>query len=237
MGSNEWNTASAWPPPDAEMATYYLHSDRGANTLNGDGRLVPDGPGGADDSDSFTYDPMDPVVSYGGNVCCIGGAIDAGAFDQQEIEAARQDVLVYTTEPFEEGLEVTGTVEVTLYLSTDVRDTDLTVKLVDVYPDGRAYNLDETIQRVRYRDGYDRQVFMQEGEVYQVEVSPMSTSNFFAPGHSLRVEVSSSNFPRFTRNLNTGGRNYDEELGMVAHNVIHHSAMYPSQIRVPVVRR
>lgn len=237
MGSDEWQPAPAWPPPAAEMVTYYLQSDRGANTLAGDGRLVPGGPGSADDSDAFTYDPMDPVVSYGGNVCCIGGAIDAGAFDQQEIEASREDILVYTTEPLEEGLEVTGAVEITLYLSTDVKDTDLTVKLIDVYPDGRAYNLDETIQRVRYREGYDRQVFMQEGEVYEVEVSPMSTSNFFAPGHRLRIEVSSSNFPRFTRNLNTGGRNYDETEGVVAHNVIHHSSMYPSQIRIPVVRR
>jgi putative CocE/NonD family hydrolase len=237
MGSNEWQSAPGWPPPEAEMVTYFLHSGQGANTLNGDGRLVTGGPGRADDSDSFTYDPMDPVVSYGGNVCCIGGAIEAGSFDQQEIEASREDILVYTTEPFENGLEVTGTVEITLYLSTDVKDTDLTVKLLDVYPDGRAYNLDETIQRVRYRDGYLKPVFMQEGEVYEVEVSPMSTSNFFAPGHSLRIEVSSSNFPRFTRNLNTGGNNYDETEGVVAHNVIHHSRMYPSQIRIPVVRR
>jgi len=132
---------------------------------------------------------------------------------------------------------VSGTMEITLFLSSDVRDTDLTVKLLDVYPDGGAYNLDETIQRVRYREGYDRQVFMDQGEVYEVNVSPMSTSNYFAPGHRLRIEVSSSNFPRFTRNLNTGGRNYDETEGVAANNVIHHSAEYPSRIRVPVVRR
>ena len=117
----------------------------------------------ADDVDRFTYDPMDPVVSYGGNVCCIGGAIDAGSFDQQEIEASREDILVYTTEPFEEGVEVSGTIGITLYVSSDARDTDFTVKLLDVYPDGSAYNLDETIQRVRYREGYDRQVFMEAG--------------------------------------------------------------------------
>ena len=111
------------------------------------------------------------------------------------------------------------------------------MKLLDVYPDGRAFNLDETIQRVRYRDGYDRQVFMEPGQVYEVEVSPMSTSNYFAPGHSLRIEVSSSNFPRFTRNLNTGGRNYDETEGVVANNNVHHSAVYPSHIRIPVVKR
>ena len=121
-------------------------------------------------------------------------------------------------------------------LQVNAPDTDFTVKLLDVYPDGSAYNLDETIQRVRYREGYDRQVFMEPGQVYEVEVSPMSTSNFFAEGHRLRIEVSSSNFPRFTRNLNTGGNNYDETEGRVAHNRVHHSAEFPSQIRVPVVR-
>lgn len=237
MGSNRWQSASAWPPPAAEMTTLYLRSGGNANTLAGDGRLTGEAPGASETPDSYAYDPMDPVLSHGGNVCCTGNAIRAGSFDQQEVEAAREDILVYTTEPFEDGLEVTGTVEITLYLSSDARDTDLTVKLLDVHPDGRAYNLDETIQRVRYREGYDRQVFMEAGQVYEVEVSPMSTSNFFAPGHRLRIEVSSSNFPRFTRNLNTGGRNYDETEGVVARNVIHHSAEHPSQIRVPVVRR
>lgn len=237
MGSNRWQSASAWPPPAAEMTTWYLRSGGNANTLAGDGRLTGEAPGASEPPDSFAYDPMDPVLSHGGNVCCTGNAIRAGSFDQQEVEAAREDILVYTTEPFDDGLEVTGTVEITLYLASDARDTDLTVKLLDVHPDGRAYNLDETIQRVRYREGYDRQVFMEAGQVYEVEVSPMSTSNFFAPGHRLRIEVSSSNFPRFTRNLNTGGRNYDETEGVVARNVIHHSAEHPSQIRVPVVRR
>jgi putative CocE/NonD family hydrolase len=149
----------------------------------------------------------------------------------------RQDILVYTTEPLDEGIEVSGSIEATLYVSSDVRDTDFTVKMIDVYPDGTAYNLDETIQRMRYREGYDGQVFMEPGEVYEVELGPLTTSNFFARGHSIRIEVSSSNFPRFTRNLNTGGRNYDETEGVVAHNVVHHSRRYPSQIRVPVVRR
>jgi len=237
MGSNQWNTAAAWPPETAEMTTWYLSSGGNANTLHGDGILVREMPGPDTPPDAFTYDPMDPVMSYGGNVCCIGGAIDAGSFDQRAIQESRQDILVYTTEPFAQGVEVSGTMEITLFLSSDVRDTDLTVKLLDVYPDGGAYNLDETIQRVRYREGYDRQVFMEPGEVYEVNVSPLSTSNYFAPGHRLRIEVSSSNFPRFTRNLNTGGRNYDETEGVLANNVIHHSTAYPSQIRVPVVRR
>jgi putative CocE/NonD family hydrolase len=179
---------------------------------------------------------MDPVTSLGGNVCCTGGAIDAGSFDQRQMEE-RPDILVYTSEPLEEGIEVSGTVEITLYVSSDARDTDFTVKLIDVYPDGRAYNLDETIQRARYREGYDKQVFMEEGRVYELPVSPMSTSNYFAEGHRIRIEVSSSNFPRFTRNLNTGGNNYDETEGVVAHNTVHHSRGYPSQIGLPVVKR
>jgi putative CocE/NonD family hydrolase len=236
MGANEWSISETWPPEDSELVTYYLSSGGSANTVSGDGVLTTEAATGAG-RDTFTYDPMDPVLSHGGNVCCTGGAIQAGSFDQQEIEAARQDILVYTTEPFDEGLEVSGTIGITLYVSSDARDTDITVKLLDVYPDGRAYNLDETIQRVRYREGYDRQVFMEPGGIYRVEVSPMSTSNYFAPGHSLRVEVSSSNFPRFTRNLNTGGTNYDETEGVVANNRIHHSTEYPSHIRIPVMRR
>ncbi len=237
MGSNEWNTSATWPPEGSTLVTLYLGSAGGANTLNGDGVLATDPPGPQEIVDSFAYDPMDPVTSHGGNVCCTGGAIQAGSFDQREIESAREDILVYTTEPFADGIEVSGTIGVTLYVSSDARDTDFTVKLIDVYPDGRAFNLDETIQRARYREGYDRQVFMEPRQVYELEVSPMSTSNYFAPGHRLRIEVSSSNFPRFTRNLNTGGRNYDETEGVIANSSIHHSAEHPSQIRIPVVER
>jgi len=179
---------------------------------------------------------MDPVPSHGGNVCCTGNAVQGGAFDQQEMEK-RQDILVYTSDPFADGIEVSGEVEVTLHVSSDVKDTDFTVKLIDVYPDGRAYNLDETIQRVRYREGYEQPVFMEPGAVYRVTLSPINTSNFFAPGHRIRIEVSSSNFPRFDRNLNTGGNNYDETVGVVAHNVVHHSRQYPSQVRLSVVKQ
>ncbi len=237
MGSNVWNTADSWPPAEAEVVTYYLDSNGGANSLFGDGRLATTRPPTRGDRpDTFVYDPMNPVTSYGGNVCCTGNAIQGGSFDQRRMEA-RNDILVYTTEPFAEGVEVTGTIEIALYVSSDARDTDFTVKLLDVYPDGRAYNLDETIQRARYREGYDRDVFMEAGEVYELAVSPMSTSNYFAPGHRLRIEVSSSNFPRFVRNLNTGGNNYDETEGVVARNTVHSSAAHPSHIRIPVVRR
>ena len=177
---------------------------------------------------------MNPVPSYGGNVCCTGNAITAGSFDQRKMES-RHDILVYTSEPFKEGVEVSGPIMPTLYVSSDAKDTDFTVKVLDVYPDGRAYNLDESIQRMRYRDGYDKQVWMEKGKVYKVTLQPLTTSNYFAPGHRLRIEVSSSNFPRFDRNLNTGGNNYDESKGVVARNSVHHSKQYPSSITVTVV--
>lgn len=234
MGSNEWKTSTAWPPPAAEMTTFYLDSDGEANSLNGNGRLVTAKPA-KDNPDHFVYDPMNPVTSYGGNVCCTGNAVKGGAFDQRTMEK-RNDILVYTTEPFANGVEVTGFIETTLYVSSDAKDTDFTVKLIDVAPDGTAYNLDETIQRVRYREGYDKEVFMEKGKVYQVALTPMSTSNYFKPGHSIRIEVSSSNFPRFDRNLNTGGNNYDESEAVVAKNGVHHGGAYGSFVKLPIVK-
>lgn len=236
MGSNKWQASETWPPENIEMTTYFLTSKGRANSMYGDGVLTTSKSGKKDMPDSFTYDPMNPVKSYGGNVCCTGGAIDAGSFDQQQMEK-QHDILIYSTDILEEGVEVSGFIESTLYVSSDAKDTDFTIKLIDVYPDGRAYNLDETIQRVRYREGYDKEVFMKAGEVYKVDLTPMSTSNYFKKGHRIRIEVSSSNFPRFARNLNTGGNNYDEKEAVVAHNKVHHSAKYPSQISLPIVNK
>ncbi len=233
MGSNEWKTSETWPPENANMTTFYINSGGNANSLFGDGKLTLDPPE-EESKDNFTYDPMNPVASYGGNVCCTGNAVRGGAFDQQEMET-RNDILVYTSDILQQGIEISGFIETSIYISSDVKDTDLTIKLIDVYPDGTAYNLDETIQRVRYREGYDKEVFMEKGNVYKVDLTPLSTSNFFKKGHRIRIEVSSSNFPRFARNLNTGGNNYDESEGIVAHNTIHHSKEYPSQIRLPIV--
>lgn len=235
MGMNEWQSAETWPPAGATMKTFYLNSGGDANTMYGDGKLSTT-PAKKDAPDSFVYDPMNPVPSYGGNVCCTGNAIRGGAFDQRKMET-RNDILVYTSEPLEEGIEVSGFIESTLYVSSDAKDTDFTIKLIDVYPDGTAYNLDETIQRVRYREGYTKEVFMEKGEVYKVDLTPMSTSNYFEKGHRIRIEISSSNFPRFARNLNTGGNNYDETEAVVARNMIHHSEAYPSQIQLPIVRK
>jgi predicted acyl esterase len=236
MGMNKWQSSDTWPPAGAQPTTFYLSSGGRANTLNGDGRLAA-APPDADAPDAFVYDPMNPVTSYGGNVCCTGNAITAGSFDQRKMEA-RNDILVYTTEPFKEGVEVSGPIVPTLYVSSDAKDTDFTVKVLDVYPDGRAYNLDESIQRMRYRDGYDKPlVWMEKDRVYKVTLQPLTTSNYFAPGHRLRIEVSSSNFPRFDRNLNTGGNNYDEAKAVAARNVVHHSKQYPSSLTVTVVKR
>lgn len=234
MGSNKWQASETWPPEKAKMTTWYLNSNGNANAPD-NGNLTRKKPGNRSPADSFTYDPMDPVPSLGGNVCCTGNAVQGGAYDQQEQEK-REDILVYTTEPLKEGVEVSGFVETTLFVSSDAKDTDFTIKLVDVHPDGKAYNLDETIQRVRYREGYDKEVFMEEGEVYELKLSPMSTSNFFKKGHSIRIEISSSNFPRFARNLNTGGNNFDESEAVVANNTIHHSGKYASRIKLPLVR-
>lgn len=236
MGENKWHTSDVWPPRGTEPMTLYFSSGGKANTLNGDGALSAKAPAKSA-PDNFTYDPMNPVMSHGGNVCCQGNAVGAGAMDQRGTES-RPDVLVYTSDPFKDGIELTGPITPTLYVSSDAKDTDFTVKLLDVYPDGTAYNLDESIQRMRYRDGYDKPlVWMEKDKVYKVALQPLNTSNWFAPGHRLRVEVSSSNFPRFDRNLNTGGNNYDEKTGVVAHSTVHHSAQYPSALTVTVMKR
>ncbi|HSU95841.1 MAG TPA: CocE/NonD family hydrolase, partial [Gemmatimonadaceae bacterium] len=235
MGINKWQTSDSWPPKGASPMTFYLSSNGKANTLNGDGMLTMAAPS-KDTPDNFTYDPMHPVMSNGGNVCCQANALTGGALDQRKAEE-NDGILVYTTEPLKEGMEVSGPIQFTTYVSSDRKDTDITVKIIDVYPDGRAYNLDETIQRLRYRNGYDKPVeWMQPGKVYKVALQPMTTSNYFEAGHRIRIEVSSSNFPRFDRNLNTGGDNYSETQSLVAHNSVHHSRQYPSSLTITVVK-
>jgi hypothetical protein len=235
MGRNAWASSGEWPPETATRQTFYLGSGGHANSVFGDGRLTAE-PARTPTSDTYTYDPANPVPALGGGVCCNQDAALGGSYDQRAIEA-RADVLVYTSEPLSQGMEVTGSVRATLYVSSDVRDTDFTVKLVDVHPDGTAYNVDDTIFRARYRDGYDREVFMTAGEVYELKPTAMSTSYEFAKGHRVRVEIASSKFPQYMRNLNTGGNNYDETEGLIAHNTIHYSDDHPTRIDLPVVRR
>jgi putative CocE/NonD family hydrolase len=233
MGSNKWQSSATWPPEGAKPVTYYLASGGHANSLNGDGALLP-ASDKKDNSDKFVYDPLNPVPTHGGGFCCMGADYKPGAVDQRGLET-RSDILVYSTGALKEGMEVSGPIDVTLYVSSDAKDTDFTVKLIEVLPDGTAYNIDENIQRVRYREGYDKPpVWMEKDKVYKVTFQPMETSNYFAPGHQLRIEVSSSNFPRFDRNLNTGGDNYSESEGKIARNEIHHSTQYPSSVTLSV---
>jgi putative CocE/NonD family hydrolase len=236
MGAGEWRSAEAWPLPGTEFTKFYLHSNGQANSRNGDGTLSTEPPGD-EPADRFAYDPANPVPTVGGPICCIGADdAPAGALNQSEVEL-RNDVLVYTSAPLEQGVEITGPLEAILYVSSEARDTDFTVKLVDVLPDGTAYNVQDGILRARFRDGFDRVVLMEEGEVYRLRIDLHATGMWFGPGHRIRVEVSGSNFPRFDRNLNTGGNNYDETEWLVAHNAVHHSAERPSHVVLPVVTR
>jgi putative CocE/NonD family hydrolase len=236
MGLNKWQSSDTWPPKGAKPVTYFFASSGRANSLVGDGALLAAAPG-KDNADQFVYDPMNPVPTPGGSSYNVGADHRDGAFDQRGLEM-RNDILVYTTEPLGRGVEVSGPVDVTLFVSSDRKDTDFTVKLIDVQPDGTAWNIDDNIQRVRYREGYEKPpVWMEKGQVYKVTFQPMQTSNYFAAGERLRIEISSSNFPLYDRNLNTGGNNFDETQGVVAHNQVHHSSTYPSSITLSVVEQ
>jgi hypothetical protein len=235
VGRNEWRKSDRWPVAGMRETAFYLRSDGGANTRDGNGRLSLEAPK-SERPDSFTYDPANPVPARGGSICCTGNPKDVpGSFDQSDIEQ-RPDVLVYTTDALRDGLELTGPMRAVVHLSSDAPDTDITIKLLDVFPDGRSMNMQEGITRVRYRDGFDRARMMSPGKVYEVPVDLHATSWYLPPGHRLRVQISSSNFPRFDRNLNTGGRNYDETKWRSAKNTVHHTSAYPSRLILPVVR-
>jgi len=234
MGRNLWRDEQEWPLARTRFVKHYLRSAGQANSRLGDGTLSPVAPG-EEPPDSFTYDPGSPVPSVGGPGCCSGTSeAAAGAFDQSGVEQ-RQDVLVYSTPLLQEGLELTGPLEVVLYVSSSARDTDFTAKLVDVYPDGTAYNIQESILRARYREGFTREVWMEPAGTYRLRIDLKATSNYFGPGHRVRLEISSSSFPRYDRNLNTGGRNYDETRWVPARNTIHHSVDRASYVTFPVI--
>jgi putative CocE/NonD family hydrolase len=218
---------------------YYLHSGGRANTLYGDGVLSPEPPG-AEPSDRFSYDPADPVPTLGGNhslwtlIKFAAEPVYPGPVDQRPIER-RDDVLCYTSAPLEQDLEVTGPLTLTLYAATSARDTDFTAKLVDVHPNGLSIHLAEGIMRCRHRSGLDRVDFPEPGEVSCYRIELASTSNLFRRGHRIRLEVSSSNFPRFDRNLNTGESIATGTRMLVADQTVLHSSAYPSHLLVPVI--
>jgi len=222
MGANKWRSEAEWPLARTNFAKYYFHSGGHANGREGDGTLSTSAPG-EEPADQFQYDPKNPVPTVGD-----------GAQDQSELEK-RSDVLVYSTPLLKTGIELTGPLEVILFVGSTARDTDFTAKLVDVYPNGTAFNLQDGILRVRYREGFNKKVWMKPGEVYRLKIDLHATSNYFPSGHRIRLELSSSNFPRFDRNLNTGGNNYDETEAIVAENVIHHAPYRASYITLPIV--
>ncbi len=230
---NEWKTASTWPMPQTEFTEFYLESGGRANTLFGDGVLRRGTPGQGR-ADEFTYDPMNPVIGVATRDGGASSGLRQGPVDSRSVET-REDVLVYTSEPLAEGMEVTGPVKAKIYFSTDVPDTDITVKLLDVEPDGRALELSDGIMRARYRNSYSEPELLEPGRVYSIEVPMYPVSNYFKAGNRIRIEVSSSNMPLYGRNLNTGKSSETTREYRVAHTKIHHTAQYPSQMLLPVI--
>jgi putative CocE/NonD family hydrolase len=226
MGSNQWREEKEWPPAGAQARTFYLESGGRANTLAGDG-VLSSRPGSKAESDRFEFDPNDPAPTHGGSVCCNPKVLPWGPMDQRVVEA-RRDVLVYTTRPLRQNLEIEGKVEARLWVATSARDTDFTVKLVDVFPDGTARNLTDGILRLRYRNSLEKPEPAKPGETYHVSVDAGVTGNVFLAGHRIRVEVSSSNFPKFDRNPNTGSPVADAVRLLKATQTVYHDAERPS---------
>jgi putative CocE/NonD family hydrolase len=230
MGRNKWRNEPQWPLKRTEYTPYYFHSEGAANTAEGNGKLSTAKPD-AEPSDEFVYDPNDPVPTAGG--CNLVGC-PAGPHDQSQVEK-RNDVLVFTSETLKSELEVTGPVKVVLYASSTAKDTDFTAKLLDVYPDGRPFNLCDGIVRASRRDSKREPSLIQPGKVYRYEIDLWVTSNAFLAGHKIRVEISSSNFPRFDRNLNTGELFGTGTKFIKATQTIYHDKEHPSHILLPII--
>jgi putative CocE/NonD family hydrolase len=233
MGLNQWRDEDDWPLARAKDARYFLHSQGGANSSKGNGVLSLVAPV-AEPSDKFTYDPGKPVPTIGGPLCCDGAHLAPGPREQKSVEQ-RDDVLVYSTAPLEQDLEVTGPVRLEFFAASSAVDTDFTAKLVDVAPDGSAVNLTEGILRARYRDSQERPSPLTPGQIYPLNIDLWATSNVFCTGHRLRLELSSSNFPRFDRNLNTGQSAAISAKYITATNTILHDAAHPSALVLPIV--
>ncbi len=233
MGKNEWRDEDNWPLARASKTSYYLHSAGAANTLNGNG-VLDTAPPSSEKPDSYIYDPANAVPTIGGPLCCRPLPTGIGPQNQSAMES-RSDVLVFTTAPFTRETEVTGPVSLDLWVSSSAVDTDFTGKLLDVAPTGFAQNLTEGILRMRYRNSPAKQQLLKPGELVRVTVDMWATSNVFLAGHKLRLEVSSSNFPRFDRNLNTGEEQATATRPVKATNTIYHDRAHPSALLLPVV--
>jgi len=233
MGENDWRAEDNWPLERAKATHYYLHSTQPANGLEGGGTLSTVVPA-EEKPDQYMYDPNDAVPTIGGPLCCEPLPTGIGPEDQRPAEA-RSDVLVFSTSAFTQNTEVTGPVSLDLYVSSSAVDTDVTGKLVDVWPNGFAQNLTEGILRLRYRNSMEKPELGNPGSIYHISVDLWATSNIFLPGHKLRLEVSSSNFPRFDRNLNTGEDQARGTRMVKATNVIYHDKSRPSALVLPVV--
>jgi len=233
MGRNVWRDEDDWPLARSQNTRYYLHSAGKANGLEGDGTLSTASPA-AEPSDKFVYDPDDPVPTRGGSLCCDAQHLAPGAFDQRPNEA-RPDVLIFSTPAFKQDFEVTGPLSVELYAGSSAVDTDFTAKLVDVWSNGFAQNLTDGIIRGRYRNSQEKAEFMNPGETYRFTIDLWATSNVFLAGHKLRLEISSSNFPRFDRNLNRGEDPAWATGWTKATNTIYHDRAHPSALVLPVV--
>ncbi len=227
LESNRWSSSATWP---VSSKAWPLHLSGGgkANSLTGDGQLreVRQGPL---HEDQLLDDPLNPVPTLGGG-CCT----DQVSLDQTEIEN-RMDVLVYTTPPLPSDRDIVGYINATLYLSSSAPDGDVMVKLVDVYPDGKAYNITDTAQRLRYRDGIAHVALMTPGQIYKVTLGQMVVASHFAAGHRIRLEIAGTNFPEYERNLHTGGRNFDEDHPAAAHLTVYHDPAHDSRLELPLV--
>jgi len=237
MGEDRWRDEDAWPLERTAYECWYLHSDGAANTQGG--TLSPFGPG-AEPSDVYLYNPRDPCPTLGGPVFLPGieAGADAGPKDQQPTEE-RADVLTYTSLPLERPIEVTGPLRMNLWAATSAPDTDFVARLCDVYPDGRSMILAEGVIRARFRRGYETATPVEPGDIMAFEIDLVATSNVFLPGHAIRIDITSSSWPRFDANPNTGHRLGSDGPGdvRVALQTIAHSGRYPSHIVLPVIPR
>ena len=232
-GADEWRWADQWPPGGIEYTNYYIHSD---GVLNTDPYAVEEEP------ESYVYDPMNPVLTWGGRNLGVPGPypytwLPPGPFDQGPVEAGRDDILIYTSDELAEDVEITGPIKVVLSASSNCTDTDFTAKLIDVHPNGSATLVIDNILRARYRESMREPALMEPGQIYEFTITLGDISHVFKAGHRVQVDISSSNFPKHDRNLNTGGTLYTEteEDILIANNTIYHDAERPSYIVLPVM--